>query len=231
MKILVACEESQVVCAAFRERGHEAYSCDIQEPSGSHPEWHIMEDVLPILDGNCRFFTMNGEEHRLFGKWDMIIAHPPCTYLSVAGNHCYSLRLNPAEKVDARIKCRDEAALFFMRFVDADCERICIENPVGYMNTHYRKPDQIIHPYYFAKDENDKINYQLKRTCLWLKNLPLLICDKNKTPPGPLYVTKESGKKVYWTEGIKCCKGEKTRAKARSKTFPSIANAMAEQWG
>ena len=231
MKILVACEESQIVCAAFRAKGHDAYSCDIQEPTGGHPEWHILGDVLPILNGNCSFFTMNGEERHINGNWDMIIAHPPCTYLSIAGNHCYSLRLNPAEKVHARIKCRDDAATFFMHFVNADCERICIENPVGYMNTHYRKPDQIIHPYYFAKDENDKENYQLKRTCLWLKNLPLLIYDKPRSKPEPLYSTKERGRKIYWTEGVRCSKGKKTSAQVRSKTFTAIANAMAEQWG
>lgn len=231
MKILVACEMYQLVCAAFRAKGHEAYSCDIQEPIGGHPEWHILGDVLPILNGNCRFFTMNGEEHYIDGKWDMIIAHPPCTYLSNAGNRSYSIRLNLAERVYERMRARDDAASFFMCFVHADCVRICIENPVGYMNTHYRKPDQIIHPYYFAKDEHDKDNYQLKRTCLWLKNLPLLTYNKNIPHPEPVSITNGSGKKVYWTESVKCGKGEKTIAQARSKTFPAIANAMAEQWG
>ena len=144
MKVLVACEESQQVCMAFRQRGHEAYSCDIQECSGGHPEWHIQGDVIAVLNGKCSFETAAGTAHKIEGKWDLIIAHPPCTYLTNAGTRQYSFKMNPPEKVYARMALREEAADFFMKFVNADCDRICIENPVGYMNRKYRKPDQIV---------------------------------------------------------------------------------------
>lgn len=225
VKVLVACEESQRVCTAFRERGHEAYSCDVIECSGGHPEWHIMQDVLPLLNGGCEFTTVDGVKHSIEGKWDLIIAFPPCTYLTSAGTRHYSLRMNSKEKVEARVKKRDEAVDFFMAFVNADCDKIAIENPVGYMNTHYRKPNQIIHPYYFGEP------YQ-KRTCLFLKGLPELTPTNMLKKPEPLYVCKGEkckGKAINWVEGIKG--SGKERAKARSKTFIGIAEAMAEQWG
>jgi hypothetical protein len=174
MKVLVACEESQRVCTAFRERGHEAYSCDILECSGGHPEWHIQGDVLPIINGNCEFETADGQRHRIDGKWDLLIAHPPCTYLSNVATRQYSLKCCTAEKVIARWEERARAAVFFMQFALADCDRIAVENPVGFMNSSYRKPDQIIHPYFFAESECDAENYHKKRTCLWLKGLPQL---------------------------------------------------------
>ena len=211
MRILVACEESQAVTIAFRERGFEAYSCDIQDCSGGHPEWHIKGDVLPLLKE----------------KWDLIIAHPPCTYLTSAGTRHYSLKCNPKEKVEARIKEREKAIEFFMMFANARCDKIAIENPVGYMNTHYKKPNQIIHPYYFG--DNAK-----KRTCLWLKGLPELKPTNMLSEPEPMYVCqgeKCKGKKIGWCEGMRNIKvGQKERAKARSKTFPGIARAMANQW-
>lgn len=246
MKVLIACEESQTVCKAFRAKGHEAYSCDIQECSGGHPEWHIQGDVLPLLNpdvvtrSDCQYYgfyfkTQDGIGHKLKGKWDLIIAHPPCTYLTNAGTRQYSFKMNPPEKVYARIALREEAADFFMQFVNADCDRICIENPVGYMNTKYRKPDQTVQPYWFAKDENDEENYQLKRTCFWLKNLEPLPCNKNMKHPEPMYICegeKCKGKKIYWCEGSRGNKGgQAARAKARSKTFPAIAKAMADTWG
>ncbi|MGL6199852.1 MAG: hypothetical protein ACRC3H_13065 [Lachnospiraceae bacterium] len=212
MKILVACEESQAVTIELRKLGHEAYSCDIEPCSGGHPEWHLQQDVRALLKE----------------KWDMILAFPPCTYLTSAGTRHYSRRINPEWKVMEREKLREEAVEFFMLFANAECDKIAIENPVGYMNTHYRKPDQIIHPYYFGDP------YQ-KRTCLWLKGLPHLgysetIIEK----PEPEYVCqgeKCKGKKIGWCEGIKGTSGgQKGRAKARSKTFPGIAKAMAEQW-
>ena len=246
MKVLIACEESQTVCKAFRAKGHEAYSCDIQECSGGHPEWHIQGDVLPLLNpdvvtrSDCQYYgfyfkTQDGIGHKLKGKWDLIIAHPPCTYLTNAGTRQYSFKMNHPEKVYARIALREEAADFFMQFVNADCDRICIENPVGYMNTKYRKPDQTVQPYWFAKDENDEENYQLKRTCFWLKNLEPLPCNKNMKHPEPMYICegeKCKGKKIYWCEGSRGNKGgQAARAKARSKTFPAIAKAMADTWG
>lgn len=235
MKVLVACEESQRVCAAFRERGHEAYSCDIQECSGGYPEWHIQGDVLPLLNGDCMFVTADTHTHTLRGPWDLIIAHPPCTYLSNVATRQYSLKCCPPEKVVARWEERARAAVFFMRFVSANCKKIVIENPVGFMNSAYRKADQIIHPYYFAENEKDEENYFEKRTCLWLKGVAPLVRTTNLRPPEPMYICqgqKTKGKRIHWCEGMRNIKGgQSERAKARSKTFPGIAKAMAEQWG
>lgn len=227
MQILIACEESQRVTAEMRKLGHEAYSCDIEPCSGGCPEWHIQHDVIPVLNGNCSFETADGKMHSIYGKWDMIIAFPPCTYLTSAGTRHYSLKCNSAEKVAERIREREKAVEFFMAFAGADCDRTAIENPVGYMNTHWRKPDQIIHPYFFG--DNAK-----KRTCLWLKGLPRLEPTDILPEPPPMYVcqgVKCRGKKIGWCEGMRGIKGgQKERAKARSKTFPGIAKAMAEQW-
>ena len=227
MRILVACEESQAVTKELRALGHEAYSADIQECSGGHPEWHIKGDVFPLLDGRTTFYTQDIVPHMVSDKWDMIIAFPPCTYLTSAGTRHYSLRVNPVEKVEARIKEREWAYKFFMEFSNADCERIAIENPVGYMNTHFRKPDQIIHPYYFG--DNAK-----KRTCLWLKGLPKLEHTNVLPEPEPMYICGgelSKGKKIGWCEGMRgTTGGQEGRAKARSKTFQGIAKAMATQW-
>lgn len=159
MKVLVACEESQTVCKAFRELGHEAYSCDIQECSGGHPEWHICDDALLYNNGNCVFKTMDGETH-FIDKWDLLIAHPPCTHLAVSGARWFKEGRKPRH-------LQDEAAEFFMRFINADCKRIAVENPVCIMSTRYKKPSQIINPWQFGHPEQ-------KKTCLWLKNLPPL---------------------------------------------------------
>ena len=233
MKVLIACEESQEVCKAFRAKGHEAYSCDIQEPSGGHPEWHILGDALKAIEGG-QVVTMDGVTHDV-GKWDLLIAHPPCTYLSNAATRAYSLRVTSAEKVVARWAKRVEAAIFFMQFMLADVPHIAVENPVGIMNTAYRKADQIIHPYYFAESESDEENYHTKRTCLWLKNLHLLKKKNDLPRPKPKYFCqgkKSRGKPIAWCEGIRgTTNGQKGRAKARSKTAPGIAKAMAEQWG
>lgn len=235
IKVLVACEESQRVCIEFRKLGHEAYSCDIQECSGGHPEWHICGDVLPLLNGNCVFATMDGTTQSITGKWDLLIAHPPCTYLTNAGTRHFSRRINPEWKVLQREKLREEAFEFFMEFVNADCDKIAVENPVGYANSHYKKADQIIHPYYFATSVEDTENYYTKRTCLWLKGLEPIERLTMLPTPEPLYICKGEkckGKKIGWCEGIKgTTNGREGRAKARSKTFPGIAKAMAEQWG
>ena len=205
MKILVACEESQAVTKELRRLGHEAYSCDIIECSGGHPEWHIMQDVLPLLNGNCDFFTRDRDGdgvscHHIHGRWDMIIAFPPCTHLAVSGARYFA-----EKRADGR---QQDAIDFFMRFANADCQRIAIENPVGIMISQWRKPDQIIQPWQFGHGET-------KATCLWLKELPVLVPTKIvegreqrvwKMPPSP------------------------NRSKERSKTFPGIAKAMAEQW-
>lgn len=226
MRILIACEESQRVCTAFREKGHEAYSCDIIDCSGGHPEWHIKQDVIPLLNGRCEFKTCDGKVHNIPDRWNMIIAHPPCTYLTVAANKYYNVE-KYGQKAAERIQSRKEAIDFFMNFVYADCEKICIENPVGVISNAYRKPDQIIQPYQFG----DKAR---KTTCLWLKSLsklvPTDIVGTGKILPGGYsagasanYAVDENGKILSWNDP--------RTAKARSKTFPGIAKAMAEQWG
>lgn len=221
MKILVACEESQTVCKALRARGHEAYSADIKEPSGVHPEWHILGDVLPLINGDCTFATMDGRAHTISGKWDMLIAHPPCTYLTVTGNRWFNIA-QYGDKAIQRHRDREAAIKFFMHIADADCQKIAIENPVGIMSSVWRKPDQIIQPWQFG----DAFE---KRTCLWLKGLPKLtptnIVD---IPPRKMFGSGKSMPAWYadaWTLP------KEERAKLRSKTFPGIAEAMAEQWG
>ena len=221
MRVLIACEESQAVCKAFREKGHEAYSCDIIECSGGHPEWHIKQDVLPLLNGDWEFVSEDGQIHYINGKWDLIIAHPPCTYLTVTGNRWYNVD-RYGEKALKRISDREDAAEFFIRIVNAECDKIVIENPVGYMSTYYRKPDQIIQPYMFG----DAFE---KKTCLWLKGLePLKPTDEVEPPKRKKF---ESGKTMpaWYAEAWHLPKEK--RARLRSKTFPGIAKAMADQWG
>lgn len=221
MKILVACEESQRVTVQLREREHEVYSCDIEPCSGGHPEWHIQEDVLPLLNGNCEFHTQDGTYHKLMGQWDMIIAFPPCTYLTVTGNRWFDIG-RYGEKAIQRQKKREEAIEFFMSFVKADCPRIAIENPIGVMSTHFRKPNQIIHPYFFGDPAR-------KATCLWLKGLPEL---KPTNIVEPVIIKYKNGKGTdnpWHMDTMKLPPHE--RAKARSKTFQGVAKAMATQWG
>lgn len=205
MKVLVACEESQAVCKEFRKLGHEAYSCDIIECSGGHPEWHLKQDVIPLLKE----------------KWDMIVAFPPCTYLTVTGNRWFNVE-RYGEKAIRRQKDREDAIQFFMYFVNADCDKIAIENPIGIMSTAYRKPNQIIHPYMFGDPER-------KSTCLWLKGLPELK-PTSIVEPNIIYYKNGKGTDSPWhMNTIRLQKEE--RAKLRSKTFTGIAKAMAEQWG
>lgn len=224
MRVLVACEESQEGCKAFRALGHEAYSCDIQAPSGGHPEWHILGDALKAIEGGF-VTTMDGQTHDV-GKWDLLIAHPPCTYLSnVAGIH-FSLKYRSSEYVVERWKNRGLSAVLFMKFLLANAERIAVENPVGFMNTAFRSADQTIHPYMFAESENDVENYVTKATCLWLVNLPPLRTNGLAKPDnGKLFGKLLSGKNRTWEDTYS------RKAKVRSKTFPGIARAMAEQWG
>lgn len=232
MKILAACEESQTVCIELRKLGHEAYSADIQEPSGGHPEWHILGDVMPFINGRCSFQTMDGSVHKIDGKWDLMIAHPPCTYLSGVTTRHLSLKCTPAEKVVERFWKLAESAVFFMQFALADCDRICVENPLGFMSTLWRKPDQIVHPFYFAESEDDVENYQKKRTCFWLKGLRPLERKNQLKPPKPYGYTKR-GKPINFEEAHGKIAGFQhggSSASARSKTFPGIARAMAEQW-
>lgn len=219
MKVLIACEESQAVCTAFRSRGHEAYSCDILPCSGGHPEWHILGDALEVLKGGT-IVTMDGVIHNV-DKWDLIIAHPPCTYLCRAGMGFYNIEKYGKSAIERAEKRRD-AIEFFMRFVNADCDRIAIENPLGIMSTYYRKPDQYIQPFQFG-------NPTSKKTGLWLKNLPLLTPTEIVEPE---FVTSGTGRrwdKWYWESSLISNHAERSRF--RSKTFPGIAEAMAGQWG
>lgn len=214
----------------FQGEGHEAYSCDIQECSGGHPEWHIQGDVLNFLNPvvlfprelpGIQFFTMDNGYHYFLGKWDMIIAHPPCTYLTVTGNRWFNVE-RYGERARQRYEDREDAVRFFMALVNADCERIAIENPVGVMSSIYKKPSQIIHPYMFGDPFE-------KRTCLWLKGLPKL--EPTNIVEFPSRKKFESGKSMpaWYAELWKLPREE--RAKLRSKTFPGIARAMAETWG
>ncbi len=205
MRVLVACEFSQIVTKAFRLKGHEAFSCDIL-PTEGNPEWHYQGDVFDIINDN----------------WDLMIAHPPCTYLSYAGIAHWN-KLGRKEK-------RDKAMEFFMALYNSKIPKICIENPKGEPMTVFRKPDQIIQPYYFGDPH-------IKTTCLWLKNLKPLqyVLEKNLFfevtscgKPNPIYIDKK-GKKRYFTDAISGFK--KDAQKLRSKTFQGIADAMADQWG
>lgn len=192
MKILVACEESQAVCIELRKLGHEAYSCDIEPCSGGHPEWHLQLDVQELLKM----------------QWDMILAFPPCTHLAVSGAKWFA-----EKQADGRQK---QGIDFFMSFVNAKCQRIAIENPVGIMSTKFRKPDQVIHPWEFGHPEQ-------KTTCLWLKGLPKLTSTHNVYEKMRSLPKKERERMHYLSPS-------QDRAKVRSKTFPGIARAMAEQW-
>lgn len=229
MNVLVACEESQRVCKAFREKGHNAFSCDIIECSGGHPEWHIKGDALEILNPKkqsipgdtwfgLKFRTMDGTLHIIDGKWDLIIAHPPCTYLSNAGARW--LYAGGTLNVE-RYKKGIEAKNFFLQFYNADCEKIAIENPVASSVYDLPKYTQIIEPYYFGHKAT-------KKTCLWLKNLPELKETNNVGRPEKIYFRQKNGN-IRTTCWAMQQKGDK--AKERSKTFEGIAKAMADQWG
>lgn len=217
MRILIACEESQTVCKAMRERGHEAYSADIQEPSGGHPEWHILGDVLPIINGNCEFTTMDNSVHKIDGKWDLLIAHPPCTYLSNAG----ACRLYPTKgNIDQeRYKKGLEAKEFFLKFLNADCDKIAVENPVHCKVFKTPPHSQEIQPYQFGHPYS-------KKTRLWLKGLPLLVPTKLMTEHTP-FLPAGTSRKDRTKYGAKQCAHNSFD---RSKTFQGIAEAMADQW-
>jgi hypothetical protein len=215
LKVLVACEESQAVTKEFRKLGHEAFSCDIQDCSGGHPEWHYKEDIFKIIDMG----------------WDMMIAFPPCTHLAVSGAAWFEQKIK-----DGR---QQEGIDFFMEMINAPIERIAVENPIGIMSKIYKKPTQIIQPYYFGDEAK-------KSTCLWLKNLPPLyhnavpnLFDENVTHVSQgdffYYTDKKTGKQkkqpqwfadAFLKKGIDAAE----RSKLRSKTFNGIAKAMAEQW-
>ncbi len=202
MKILIACEESQAVCIEFRKRGHEAFSCDLLPCSGGHPEWHIQEDVLEVMNWTdvvgafLPFQRLRKQSH-----WDMMISFTPCTHLAVSGARWFK-----EKRKDGR---QQEGIDFFMKLISAPIPKIAVENPIGIMSTVYRKPDQIIQPWQFGHGET-------KATCLWLKGLPLL---------RPTNIVSGREQRIW-----KMAPGPK-RSELRSKTFPGIAKAMADQWG
>lgn len=229
MKVLVACEESQAVCKAFREKGHEAYSCDIQECSGGHPEWHIKNDVLTYIGGNCEFTTSDGAYHYIEGKWDMVIAFPPCTDLAVSGARHFEKK-----REDGR---QWNSINFFCQFLTVDCEKVVIENPVGiisgdYVKEHFPdlsekyclpiKPTQTIQPYEYGEPVR-------KKTCLWIKGVEPLKPTKIVEPELVSY-TKKDGRVTTFSKTYCIGVGSHT-SKHRSKTYEGVAKAMAEQWG
>lgn len=226
MKVLVACEESQAVCKAFREKGHEAYSCDIIDCSGGHPEWHIKQDVLEILNPHqissmfygIVFKTVDGIAHAIEGNWDLIIAHPPCTYMSKAGARFMyptARNINPQ-----RLNLALEAKAFFMKFINAQCEKICVENPTPLKVVGLPKETQVIQPYMFGEPYS-------KRTLLWLKGLPKLEATNIVKEYKPYLPSNTGG----FSRGQGGSRGVAHDAKTASKTFSGIAKAMAEQWG
>ena len=232
MKILVACEESQAVTIELRKLGHEAYSCDIIECSGGHPEWHIKDDVLRYINGKqAIFWTCDNVGHITPKRWDMIIAFPPCTHLAVSGARHFEKK-----RADGRQR---EGIEFFCQFLNADCDRIVVENPVGIISGDYiqkyfpdlaekyglpQKPSQIVQPYEYGHPNK-------KTTCLWLKGLPKLVPTEIINPE-PDFVYPNGKKYPNWMmETLKKCKTPEERSTARSKTFPGIAKAMADQWG
>lgn len=228
LNVLIACEESQAICTEMRKLGVKAYSCDIQDCSGGHPEWHIKGDVIPLLNGNCDFVTMGGQTVSIKGKWDLIIAHPPCTFLTVSGNRWFNVA-KYGDKAIKRAKDRDDAETFFMMFINADCDHIAVENPIGIMSTRYRKPDVTIQPWMFGDNFN-------KTTCLWIKGLPDLV-PQCTTPPEmewKEWIDKNTGRKKrqnkWYYDALCKCRTSDERSRLRSKTFPGIAKAIAEQW-
>lgn len=231
LNVLVACEESQRVCTEFRRLGHNAFSCDILPCSGGHPEWHFKQDVLQVIS-NKKGILETGEEYSLNGKWDLMVAHPPCTFLAVSGakwyyhpddKHLPIEKRRPHPKFPNRAKDREDGASFFLALANADIEHIAIENPVGIMNTRFRSPDQCVHPYFFG-DEASKL------TCLWLKNLPKL--HPTKIVSKGEYIQFKSGKRLakWFSDGLTKTKTPEERRTWRSKTFPGFAKAIAEQW-
>ena len=228
MNALIACEESQAVCIEFRKRGHEAFSCDILSCSGGHPEWHIMADIINVIKGGW-LFTESGETV-FIDKWDIMIGFPPCTYITVTGARWMYNKDGSINK--EREQNQKDGIAFFMSLMESPIDKIALENPIGVLSSLYRKPDQIIQPYYFGDEAQ-------KTTCLWLKNLPPLyhndkpnLFDSNVTHvykgDDVMTSTGKTFSKWYWETS----RGSgKERAMRRSKTFPGIAKAMAEQWG
>ncbi|MDY6388724.1 MAG: hypothetical protein SPL21_14725 [Fibrobacter sp.] len=232
LNILIACEESQAVCKAFRKLGHNAYSCDLLACSGEHPEWHFNHDVTEVLN-KTNLILQNGKKASVKGAWDLMIGHPPCTYLAVSGAQWYYHpddknlpveKRRPHPKYPNRAKDREDGVNFFMLLANARIKRIAIENPVGIMSSRWRKPDQKIQPYEFGDPYS-------KGTCLWLKNLWTLHPSKETEDHGEKIFFKSGKSQPKWySEALSKARTPEERRTLRSKTFPGIARAMAEQW-
>ncbi|WP_299248312.1 hypothetical protein [uncultured Cytophaga sp.] len=231
MNILIACEESQTVCKAFRDLGYNAFSCDILPCSGDHPEWHFMTDVFKVIK-NKGGILQNGRTYNIKGVWDLMIAHPPCTYLSVSGARWYyhpedghlpieSRRPHP--NFPNRAKDKAEAVKFFTKLAKVDIKRIAIENPIGIMSKLWRKPDQIIQPYMFGDEAT-------KTTCLWLKNLPQLIPTKMVGKGERVVLSSGRSLPKWYSDSFHTSISTEQRRTLRSKTFQGFADAMATQW-
>ena len=218
MKVLVACEESQRVCIEFRKLGYTAFSCDIEDCSGNHPEWHIKQDVTPLINGDCVFKTCDGKTHEIKGEWDLLIAHPPCTYMSKAGARWMYPKAGVID--EERLKKGLAAKEFFNKFLNAKCKRICIENPRPLLVIGLPKPTQIIQPFEYGHPYS-------KATCLWLKGLKPLQPTKimNRYIP---YLPSNTSK---FAKGFGGGRGVVHNSKDFSKTFEGVAAAMANQWG
>jgi hypothetical protein len=231
INILVACEESQAVTTQLRLLGHNAFSCDLLPCSGNHPEWHFNMDVFKVIKNNGGLLQ-NGKKMILKKKWDMMIAHPPCTYLAVSGAQWYyhpkdkNLPLSqrrPHPKYPDRAKQREEAIKFFLALANAPVEKIAIENPIGIISSRWRKPDQIVQPFMFG----DKAR---KTTCLWLKNLPLLKPTKVVDEGERIYFKSGKSQPKWYSDAFVKAKSNEERRTMRSKTFSGMAKAMAQQW-
>lgn len=186
---------------------------------GGCPQYHINDDVLKYINGNCTFKTEDGIEHRIDGKWDLLIAHPPYTYLTVSGNRWFNVE-RYGEKAIKRKEQQKDGIDFFMKFINADCDRIAVENPIGIMSTVFRKPDQIIQPFEYGEPAR-------KATCLWLKGLPLL---KPTNIVEPELIKLKNGKTFSPWCYNSLSLPSKERQKVRSRTFHGIAEAIADQW-
>lgn len=241
LNILIACEESQSCCRAFRKLGHNAYSCDLFQCSGTifgtnkedpHPEWHFNHDVTTVLN-KTDLTLQNGEQAIIDGNWDLMIGHPPCTYLAVSGAQWYYHpddkdlpieKRRPHPRYPNRVQDREDGVNFFLFLARADVKRIAIENPVGIMSTRWRKPDQSIQPYMFGDPYS-------KNTCLWIKNLRPIHPSKETEDHGErIYFGSGKSQPKWYSDGFTKTKSAVERQKWRSKTFPNIARAFAEQW-
>jgi hypothetical protein len=231
MNILVACEESQTLTKELRLLRHNAFSCDLLKCSGGHPEWHFNRDVFEIIKHKGGKLQ-NGEKVK-FKNWDMMIAHPPCTYLAVSGaqwfydpldKHLPVEKRRPHPNYPHRKKHREEAIKFFLKLFNADgIDKIAIENPIGIISTSFRKPDQIVQPFMFGDEAR-------KTTCLWLKNLPPLHPTKIVGEGERIYFKSGKSQPKWYSDAFVKAKSHEERRTMRSKTFPGMARAMAEQW-